>query len=118
MDILVIDLTPYIDVTSGEFCLDEVPSHEVEKVCLEANRILRETRALHVKDPRFLAEGNEQLISMIEKYFEISDEFKLLQARPDMNYQVKSFLVNAKGTFGMARPKTCWCEFIHIVKNI
>lgn len=39
MDIPVIDLTPYVDVKSAEFCSDEVPSHEVEKICLEVSRI-------------------------------------------------------------------------------
>lgn len=89
MDIPVIDLTPYVDATSGEFCLDGVLSPELEKVCLEVSRILRETGALLVKDPRCSAEDDDRFISMMEKYFEMPDEFKLLQARPEMHYQVK-----------------------------
>ncbi|GJX09646.1 hypothetical protein Tco_0199505 [Tanacetum coccineum] len=96
MDIPVIDLTPYVDVTSGEFFLDEVPSHEVENVCLEVSRILREIGALLVKDPRCLAEDNERFISMMEKYFEMPDGLKLLQACPDMNYQVTSLATSTQ----------------------
>lgn len=84
----MIDLTPYLDATSGEFCLDGVMNSELEKVCSEVSRILKETGALFVKDPRCSAEDDDRFISMMEKYFEMPDEFKLLQARPSMHYQV------------------------------
>ncbi|KAF5782654.1 putative oxoglutarate/iron-dependent dioxygenase, isopenicillin N synthase [Helianthus annuus] len=83
----VIDLTPYVEAASGEFCLDRVQNPELEKVCLEVSRILAETGALLVKDPRCSAEDDDRFISMMEKYFEMPDEFKLLQARPHQHYQ-------------------------------
>lgn len=88
MDIPVIDLTPYVNVVSGEFCLDDIMNPEVETVCMEVSWILRDTGALFVKDPRCSAEDDDQFISMMEKYFEMPDDFKLLQARPHQHYQV------------------------------
>ncbi|KVI00647.1 hypothetical protein Ccrd_021116, partial [Cynara cardunculus var. scolymus] len=76
MDIPVIDLTPYVDGVSGEFCLDGVLNPELEK-----------TGVLLVKDPRCSAEDDDRFISMMEKYFEMPDEFKRLQARPHLHYQ-------------------------------
>nr|KAJ0226952.1 hypothetical protein LSAT_V11C100028600 [Lactuca sativa] len=87
MDIPVIDLTPYVNVVSGEFCLDDIMNPEVETVCMEVSWILRDTGALFVKDPRCSAEDDDQFISMMEKYFEMPDDFKLLQARPHQHYQ-------------------------------
>ncbi|GKA20047.1 bifunctional aspartokinase/homoserine dehydrogenase I [Tanacetum coccineum] len=70
----VVDLTPCVDV--GKF---------IKEVCLEFSGIVIDTRTLLAKDPQCLAEYNERYISMMEKYFDMSDELKLLQARPDMN---------------------------------
>ncbi|GKF37001.1 hypothetical protein Tco_0113759, partial [Tanacetum coccineum] len=72
---------------TGAALKDGVLSPELEKVCLEVSRILRETGALLVRDPRCSAEDADRFISMTEKYFEMPDEFKLVQARPDMHYQ-------------------------------
>lgn len=57
--------------------------------CQEVSRILRETGALVVKDPRCTAEDNDRFIDVMEKYFEQPKEFKLLQERPHLHYQVQ-----------------------------
>ncbi|EEF49197.1 uncharacterized protein LOC8287550 [Ricinus communis] len=88
MDIPVIDLTRYLEIAdklSGEpvkLC------GEVEELCKEVSRILRETGALVVKDPRCSSEDNDRFIDMMEKYFESPLQFKKLQERPHLHYQV------------------------------
>jgi hypothetical protein len=52
------------------------------------SRSLKETGALLVKDPRCSVEDNEQFLDMMERYFERSDEFKRLQERAHLHYQV------------------------------
>ncbi|XP_060208739.1 uncharacterized protein LOC132636075 isoform X2 [Lycium barbarum] len=79
MELPVIDLAPYLENSS----LDS----EIESVCLEVSRTLRETGALLVKDPRCTAEDNDRFIDMMEKYFQQPEEFKRLQERPHLHYQ-------------------------------
>ncbi|GJV34035.1 hypothetical protein Tco_1394435 [Tanacetum coccineum] len=83
----VVDLTSCVDV--GKF---------IEEVCLEFSGIVIDTRTLLAKDPQCLAEYNERYISMMEKYFDMYDELKLLQACSDMNDQ--GVAENGKHSFG------------------
>ncbi|KAF5469705.1 hypothetical protein F2P56_010274 [Juglans regia] len=94
MDLPVIDLTPYL-AAANERSLDVVPSMltdrlgpELTGLCSEVSRVLKETGALLVKDPRCTAEDNDRFIDMMERYFESPVEFKLLQERPNLHYQV------------------------------
>ncbi|XP_040995322.1 uncharacterized protein LOC121241564 [Juglans microcarpa x Juglans regia] len=94
MDLPVIDLTPYL-AAANERSLDVVPSMltdrlgpELRGLCSEVSRVLKETGALLVKDPRCTAEDNDRFIDMMERYFESPVEFKLLQERPNLHYQV------------------------------
>lgn len=88
MDIPVIDLTPYVDPVSGKFSCDELKHPELKTVCSEVSRILRETGALLVRDPRCSTEDNDRFIDMMEKYFEQPEEVKRVQERPHQHYQV------------------------------
>ncbi|KAJ0783594.1 putative non-heme dioxygenase domain, isopenicillin N synthase [Helianthus annuus] len=88
MDVPVIDLTPYVDDASGKFSCDELLHPELKKVCSEVSRILRETGALLVRDPRCSTEDNDRFIDMMEKYFEQPEEVKRVQERPNQHYQV------------------------------
>ncbi|KAG2668630.1 hypothetical protein I3760_14G000800 [Carya illinoinensis] len=94
MDLPVIDLTPYL-AAANEHSLDVGPSMltdllgpELRGLCSEVSRVLKETGALLVKDPRCTAEDNDRFIDMMERYFESPVEFKLLQERPNLHYQV------------------------------
>ncbi|OAY40079.1 uncharacterized protein LOC110625273 [Manihot esculenta] len=95
MDIPVIDLTRYLEI-ADKLSTDPVKlsGQLVElgpwlgELCKEVSRILRETGALVVKDPRCSADDNDQFIDMMEKYFERPPEFKRLQERPHLHYQV------------------------------
>nr|KAJ0227102.1 hypothetical protein LSAT_V11C100043210 [Lactuca sativa] len=88
MELPVIDLEPYLDVVSGKYCGDEVLNPQLKTACSEVSRTLKETGALLVKDPRCSAQDNDRFIDMMEKYFEQPDEFKRLQERPHLHYQV------------------------------
>ncbi|KAL7158178.1 hypothetical protein ABFS83_02G124600 [Erythranthe nasuta] len=89
MQIPVIDLAPYL-----EFCGkppntgEEEFDSELENLCSEVSRTLKETGALLVKDPRCTAEDNDRFLNMMEKYFEMPDDFKRRQERPQLHYQV------------------------------
>lgn len=93
MQIPVIDLAPYL-----EFC-GKLPSPDkeeldlkLENLCSEVSRTLKETGALLVKDPRCTAEDNDRFLNMMERYFEMPDDFKRGQERPHLHYQVPLFL--------------------------
>ncbi|KAL0464397.1 UNVERIFIED_CONTAM: hypothetical protein Slati_0327300 [Sesamum latifolium] len=88
MQIPVIDLAPYLEFSG------ELPSRDGEEfnsnlknLCSEVSRTLRETGALLVKDPRCTAEDNDRFLDMMEKYFEMPDDFKRRQERPHLHYQ-------------------------------
>ncbi|XP_021912718.1 uncharacterized protein LOC110826389 isoform X2 [Carica papaya] len=92
MEVPVIDLLPYLMVCgklggdSAEQASQLGP--ELEELCVKVSRILRETGALLVKDPRCTVEDNDRFLDMMEKYFERPSEFKRLQERPNLHYQV------------------------------
>lgn len=92
MDIPVIDLAPYL-VFGGKMAnSDKEFGSDLKNLCSEVSRILRDTGALIVKDPRCTAEDNDQFIDMMEKYWEMPDDFKRKQERPQLHYQVPLFL--------------------------
>ena len=78
----MIDLSPYLDDPSNP---------ELQKLCSEVSRTLTETGALLIRDPRCSAEDNDRFLDMMEKYFEQPPEFKRLQERPHLHYQVLLF---------------------------
>lgn len=86
----MIDLAPYLETStklrSKSDCTNLDP--EMKSLCEEVSRTLRETGALLVKDPRCSAEDNDKFLDMMEKYFEKPEEFKRLQERPHLHYQV------------------------------
>ncbi|XP_042479474.1 uncharacterized protein LOC122060450 [Macadamia integrifolia] len=92
MDLPVIDLSPYLELSvnsSGSPAnVENQLDPQMKDLCSEVSRILRETGALLVKDPRCSTADNDRFLDMMEKYFEKPNEFKLLQERPHLHYQV------------------------------
>lgn len=92
MDLPVIDLTVYLalagEINGDPSTLTGSVGPELSGLCREVSRVLRETGALLVKDPRCTAEDNDRFIDMMEQYFERPAEFKRLQERPALHYQV------------------------------
>ncbi|XP_059651822.1 uncharacterized protein LOC132299310 [Cornus florida] len=88
MELPVVDLAQYLEI-SAQFSGD-VPNldPELKRLCCEVSRTLRETGVLVVKDPRCSAQDNDRFIDMMENYFERPDQFKRLQERPHLHYQV------------------------------
>ncbi|CAN1168978.1 hypothetical protein LINPERPRIM_LOCUS19524 [Linum perenne] len=95
MDVPVIDLSRYLEI-ADQLSTDPVKLDAqlaefgpwLRELCTEVSRILKETGALVVKDPRCNAEDNDRFIDMMEKYFEMPEDFKRLQERPHLHYQV------------------------------
>ncbi|KAK4364383.1 hypothetical protein RND71_015741 [Anisodus tanguticus] len=88
MELPVVDLAPYLE-NSSKVCTDSAElDSEIKSLCLEVSRTLRDTGALLVKDPRCTAEDNDRFIDMMENYFQQPEEFKRLQQRPHLHYQV------------------------------
>ncbi|XP_077210389.1 uncharacterized protein LOC143845866 [Tasmannia lanceolata] len=94
MEIPVIDLSPYLEF-SAKFRVDCDPISiegevypQLERLSSEVSQILKETGALLVKDPRCSTIDNDRFLDMMETYFEKSPEFKRLQERPNLRYQV------------------------------
>lgn len=85
----MIDLSPYLGI-AGKSAADSIDP-EYWDLCSEVSRSLRETGALLVKDPRCSAEDNDRFIDMMERYFERPAEFKRLQERSHLHYQVCKF---------------------------
>ncbi|XP_010695389.2 uncharacterized protein LOC104908034 [Beta vulgaris subsp. vulgaris] len=79
----VIDLSPYLNWESNG-----KENKEINSLCMEVSRILKETGALLIKDPRCSIQDNDRFLDMMEKYFQQPSEFKLLQERPLLHYQV------------------------------
>ncbi|KAL8204370.1 hypothetical protein R6Q57_009993 [Mikania cordata] len=88
MELPVIDLQPYLDAVSGNHSGDVPLNPRLKMICSEVSRTLIETGALLVKDPRCSAQDNDRFIDMMERYFEQPAEFKRLQERPSLHYQV------------------------------
>ncbi|KAJ4979045.1 hypothetical protein NE237_009825 [Protea cynaroides] len=92
MELPVIDLSPYLELyakSSGSpVNLKDQLDPQLKDLCSEVSRILRETGALLVKDPRCSVEDNDRFLDMMENYFEKPKEFKRFQERPHLHYQV------------------------------
>ncbi|KAK3409144.1 hypothetical protein EUGRSUZ_J01253 [Eucalyptus grandis] len=93
MEVPVIDLSPYLEISPAlsssrpEEVADQLGA-SLMGLCGEVSRILRETGALMVKDPRCSALDNDRFIDMMEKYFDAPPHFKRFQERPHSHYQV------------------------------
>ena len=95
MELPIIDLEPYLrrrsaihkddDRNSGN---GENGSDDVGEMCRRVSSSLRDVGALVVRDPRCDVEDNEKFLDMVEKFFQMSDEFKKEQERPLLLYQV------------------------------
>ncbi|XP_038977147.1 uncharacterized protein LOC120107779 [Phoenix dactylifera] len=88
MDLPVVDLAPYLVIAGSPDPAAEAADEELRELCAVVSRSLRDTGALLVKDPRCSAEDNDRFLDMMERYFERSEEFKRLQERPHLHYQV------------------------------
>lgn len=86
MDLPVIDLSHYLAAVASD---SQLGDGRLSELCAEVSRTLRETGVLLVKDPRCSTQDNDRFIDMMEKYFECPSEFKLLQERPHLHYQVR-----------------------------
>lgn len=82
MELPVVDLSRYLEYSGDQLGTDLLDS------CREVSRILRETGALLIKDPRCSAQDNDRFIDMMETFFQMPDDFKRLQERPNLHYQV------------------------------
>lgn len=87
MDLPVVDLAPYLEISARSDPTAEAAAR-MRSLCAVVSASLRDTGALIVKDPRCTAEDNDRFLDMMERYFERSDEFKRLQERPQLHYQV------------------------------
>ncbi|KAK9669806.1 hypothetical protein RND81_13G155500 [Saponaria officinalis] len=84
----VIDLSPYLDWQKSVDDNVNVNENGIRELCLEVSRTLKETGALLIRDPRCTVEDNDRFLDMMEKYFEQPLEFKSMQERPQLHYQV------------------------------
>lgn len=111
----MIDLMPYLAVAEelepygDRSKLRERLGPELSGMCSEVSRILKETGALLVKDPRCTAEDNDRFIDMMERYFESPVEFKRLQERPHLHYQVEQRKKKKK------QSVSCWSIYAQIL---
>ncbi|KAJ8748785.1 hypothetical protein K2173_011340 [Erythroxylum novogranatense] len=95
MNIPVIDLTRYLEIADKLSSEPTKFSDQIKEfgpwlgeLCQSVSRILSETGALVVKDPRCTAQDNDRFIDMMEQYFEKPLHFKKQQERPHLHYQV------------------------------
>lgn len=87
----MVDLAPYLEIAANREYESANRASELSELCREVSRLLKETGALLVRDPRCPAEDNDRFIDMMEKYFEKPAEFKCLQERSHLHYQVRLF---------------------------
>ncbi|KAG9450676.1 hypothetical protein H6P81_010641 [Aristolochia fimbriata] len=89
MELPVIDLAPFLEA-SPEFPddSDQPLDPDLQRICSEVSRVLKQTGALLVKDPRCSASDNDRFLDMMERYFAKPTDFKRLQQRPHLHYQV------------------------------
>lgn len=64
------------------------PSAAVLDICKEVARILSETGIVIVRDPRVNEQQNNTFLDLMEDYFSQPTEVKLLDARPEIGYQL------------------------------
>ncbi|CAM8964844.1 unnamed protein product [Rhodiola kirilowii] len=89
MELPVIDLAPYLTAFSASRTSSDEAQAELTllKLCSQVSGALKETGALLVRDPRCAAELNDRFIDMMENYFDMPNEFKRRQERPELRYQ-------------------------------
>ncbi|MQM21260.1 hypothetical protein Taro_054297 [Colocasia esculenta] len=90
MELPVVDLGSYFEIVQeiGAGEAEVGLRHRLQEMCSAVSRTLRETGALLLKDPQCSAEDNDRFLDMMERYFARSEEFKRLQERPHLHYQV------------------------------
>ncbi|XWS35483.1 hypothetical protein CRYUN_Cryun20dG0001400 [Craigia yunnanensis] len=88
MELPVIDIAPYLEIAGNREGELAKRASVLSELCREVSRLLKETGALLVQDPRCTVEDNDLFIDMMEKYFEKPAEFKRQQGRPYLHYQV------------------------------
>eukprot|EP01116_Phalansterium_solitarium_P001611 TRINITY_DN11426_c0_g1_i1.p1 TRINITY_DN11426_c0_g1~~TRINITY_DN11426_c0_g1_i1.p1 ORF type:complete len:357 (-),score=91.10 TRINITY_DN11426_c0_g1_i1:121-1191(-) len=76
---------PVIDLS--EFLKDPT-SEAARKTCEQIAESLHDTSCLIVRDPRVTSEHNNQFIDLMERYYELPEEVKLKDCRPELSYQV------------------------------
>lgn len=81
----MIDLSDYLAAAESD---GQLGDGRLSELCGEVSRTLRETGALLVKDPRCSVDDNDRFLDMMENYFECPSDFKRLQERPHLHYQV------------------------------
>lgn len=84
----MVDLASYLEIAVARSDPTAEEAARMRSLCAVVSASLRDTGALIVKDPRCTAEDNDRFLDMMERYFERSDEFKRLQERPQLHYQV------------------------------
>ena len=99
MELPVIDIAPYLEIAGNGEDESTKRASVLSELCREVSRLLKETGALLVQDPRCTVEDNDRFIDMMEKYFEKPAEFKRLQGRPYLHYQVRFFIFSPKKLF-------------------
>ncbi|KAI3892759.1 hypothetical protein MKW92_022239 [Papaver armeniacum] len=96
MELPVIDLSQYLELSTKLISPSDESNSSVEQelnpqtknLCNEVSKILRDTGALLIKDPRCSVEDNDRFLDMMEKYFDKPDDFKRHQERSHLHYQV------------------------------
>lgn len=73
----IIDLSAYLNKTAG-----------YEAQCTEIAHLLHQFGLLIVKDFRVDPSLNVKFLDMLEQYYDQPEEVRLLDARPDVHYQV------------------------------
>eukprot|EP00892_Ulva_mutabilis_P010096 jgi/Ulvmu1/7459/UM037_0002.1 len=79
------DSLPQVDLAS---CLLDSSDHVKTKIGREILHALREYSCVIVRDPRVPASQNDVFLDTMEDYFSQPREVKMLDARPDLAYQI------------------------------
>lgn len=81
------DCLPQVDLSPCFLRNSEQEKYQVAKDILDT---LREFSCVVVRDPRVPASQNDVFLDTMEEYFSQPREVKMLDARPDLSYQVRS----------------------------
>eukprot|EP00735_Rhodelphis_limneticus_P014339 TRINITY_DN834_c0_g1::TRINITY_DN834_c0_g1_i1::g.25457::m.25457 TRINITY_DN834_c0_g1::TRINITY_DN834_c0_g1_i1::g.25457 ORF type:complete len:355 (-),score=141.07,DIOX_N/PF14226.1/8.8e-08,2OG-FeII_Oxy/PF03171.15/0.065 TRINITY_DN834_c0_g1_i1:468-1532(-) len=77
---------PVIDLAS--FLAGTATNEELEATSKKVAECLRETGVLIVRDPRVSEQDNTTFLNQMEKYWDLPDEVKMKDIRPEIGYQV------------------------------